>query len=207
MANTTMTPSDLYPNEYEHEIVGRSIEGGRSLSGITQALHYGCGGFWRVRFRFQLLTAAQHLEWNRLAAFLSGTVNTVTFPFITTYIEPASISAVVTGDYSAGDATVTLELTAGSLTGGEIFSLNHGGTTGRRCYQITEIDSSDTDTYTVGIAPTLREDVHGATDGLAADFSEPQCRMRLMTGEKMMPYNLINFRRSHPQVTFVEAFV
>ena len=68
----------LTPAEITLDIVGSAVEGGRSLSGVTQSIDYSGGGFVAVTYGgINLFTSAQAKEWNRLAGCLNGSVRTV----------------------------------------------------------------------------------------------------------------------------------
>ncbi|WP_316158780.1 MULTISPECIES: hypothetical protein [unclassified Bradyrhizobium] len=66
---------------------------------------------------------------------------------------------------------------AGSLVGGERFSINHD-TVGWRVYEISTVVYSDATHATIGFNPPLRENV---VAGTALEFDRPRCTMRLAT--------------------------
>jgi hypothetical protein len=88
----------LTPSEVSMDVVGVSIEGGRSLSGVTQAIDYSGGGFIAVTYGgIQIGSRSQHRYWSKLGANLNGSVTPIIVPLWTDYITPLS------GSYSPGD--------------------------------------------------------------------------------------------------------
>lgn len=91
-----------------------------------------------------------------------------------------------------------------TLYGGEWFSINHP-TKGHRAYRITDVDSDTADgddvVYSVGIRPTLREEVAGEEE---CRFVRPLCRMRLAPG-KTIPFNVKEWWIANGSLEFIEA--
>lgn len=142
MADITYDLCILTPSDIEMDVVGSSIEGGRSVAGVTQSIDYSGGGFVAVTYGgIFLQTFQQHKEWNRLAAVLNGSVRTVRVPL---WADPVAIrdgSGAAAGSSggpadptAAADAALAatsldISLPAGvTVEGGEWFSINHGGT-------------------------------------------------------------------------------
>jgi len=79
----------LTPSEVSMDVVGVSIEGGRSLSGVTQAIDYSGGGFIAASYGgINIGSRAQHRYWSRLGANLNGSVTPIIVPLWTDYIAP-----------------------------------------------------------------------------------------------------------------------
>lgn len=199
--------SVLKPSEASFDVVHASIDGGRSISGLTRAIDVSGGGFWRVEFnRIALRTPTQHRLWNKYAGILSGGVEQMYIPLPTYWLDTAALTGSIVGPYDAGDATVIIDMITGTLEGGEIFAINHGSTWGFRSYRILEIDSEVSTVYTLSIDPPLRRPIGTATGGLLEiDFVEPRLVARLAPGEsaEWRPYG---WRQADPSVTFVEWF-
>jgi len=177
----------LTPSEIELDVVGQSIEAPRSLAGTTQAIDFSGGGFVIANYSgIQLITSQQHLYWNKLAAYLNGSVNYIAVPLWTDFISPAATAHGVDGTLGADAAVnagqIVINFATAPLVGGEWFMINHGVAIGQRAYRISDVISSAGTAYTVSIRPTLRE---AETSGHAVVFWRPSCRMRLAAGETM----------------------
>jgi len=88
----------LTPSEVSMDVVGVSIEGGRSLSGVTQAIDYSGGGFVTATYGgINIGSRRQHRYWSRLGANLNGSVTPIIVPLWTDYIAPRNADGYVPG--------------------------------------------------------------------------------------------------------------
>jgi len=89
----------LTPSEVSMDVVGVSIEGGRSLSGVTQAIDYSGGGFIAATYGgINIGSRSQHLYWSRLGANLNGSVTPIIVPLWTDYIAPRNAIGTLPGE-------------------------------------------------------------------------------------------------------------
>src|SRR5580765_7773163 len=130
----------LTPADVTIDVVGSAIEGGRSLSGVTQSIDYSGGGFVAVTYGGIIpVHIAQAKEWNRLAANLNGSVRTVDVPLWTDYTSPLEADGIGSISPAALGATlVSLSLTVGPEPG-QWFGVNHAGTIGNRAYRLLSV--------------------------------------------------------------------
>lgn len=206
----------LTPSDVSIDVVGGAIEGGRSLSGVTQSIDYSGGGFVAVTYGgINCQDRGKAKEWNRLAAALNGSVRTVEIPLWTDQVAARDGSGVIAGSPGSGIADPTLNSAplgataliihpSGGVTldGGEWFSIAHGGAIGKRAYRIWEAIASG-GAYNIKIMPPLREAIAAATP---ASFYRPECQMRLPAGETMAWAFHAPGATSELSVNFVEAF-
>lgn len=81
----------LPPSDVALDVVATSIDGGRSMSGITQAIDVSGGGYVAVSYGgIRLIDPATHLAWNALAGWLSGSVRRIIVPLQTDFICPVN---------------------------------------------------------------------------------------------------------------------
>jgi hypothetical protein len=205
----------LTPAEITLDIVGSAIEGGRSLSGVTQSIDYSGGGFVAVTYGGIIpRDASQAKEWNRLAAALNGSVRTVRLPLWADYVAARNAAGLPAGgpggpanptvanDHVVGATVIDLNVPAGvTISGGEWFSIDHGGVIIHRAYRIWKVTAGTP--LVINFMPPLRE---GVTTGQVTNFWRPQCLMRLPAGETMAWQFRVPGVTSELSVNFVEAF-
>lgn len=93
----------LTPSEVSMDVVGVSIEGGRSLSGVTQAIDYSGGGFIAATYGgINIGTRSQHRYWSKLGANLNGSVTPIIVPLWTDYIAPRNAAGLPPGGIEFG---------------------------------------------------------------------------------------------------------
>jgi hypothetical protein len=205
----------LTPSEVTLDIVGSTIEGGRSLSGVTQSIDYSGGGFVAVTYGgINLFTAAQAKEWNKLAGCLNGSVRTVDVPLWADIVAARNAAGVAAGSpggianptlaaAALGATTVTATTPGGLIIeGGEWFSIQHLGTVDQRAYRVWKSVVAG-GFFTLSIMPPLRDAIAAGTE---ADFWRPTCKMRLPAGESMPWQFRAPGGTSELTVNFVEAF-
>jgi hypothetical protein len=214
-ADITLDICILTPAEVTLDIVGSAIEGGRSLSGVTQSIDYSGGGFVAVTYAgINLFTSAQAKEWNKLAGCLNGSVRTVDVPLWADLVAARNASGVAAGA-PGGIANPTLSAAAlGATTvhssspggliieGGEWFGIAHGGVVDNHVYRVWKSVAAGGG-WDLSILPPLRKALVG---GEVADFWRPTCKMRLPAGETMAWQFRAPGGTSELNVNFVEAF-
>jgi hypothetical protein len=161
----------LPPGKMELDIVGTSIESGRSQSGITGAIDFSGGGLWTCRYsQIYVFGSQQHLYYQYLRNYLRGGVRSIIVPFLNDFVAPTpivagpistpvrfsdtttfsdtstfsqdAIAAVMVGNAAANATTITIQVqVGGALRGGETFSINHFSPKWQRAYGISELDS------------------------------------------------------------------
>lgn len=211
-------------------LFGRTIQGGQSISGQSQAVRTDGGGLWRATHTGIILATRDEVRaWRAWEAILDGGAANVVVPMNDTRfaplpvgVEPGEIvphsddqyfsddtgylSSLITAE-TVGTAdlratTVVLDITVGSaLRGGEHFSLDHP-TKGRRLYRVVLVTGTVGTQHTVEIRPPLRE---ATTDGMEADFDRPSCTMRLIMPDNM-PAELGPGAYATVQAAFLESF-
>jgi hypothetical protein len=154
-------------------IIGAGIEGGRSLSGISQAIDATGGGFVAVDYKMiQLGNVNQdRLRYFNRLGFLNGGVRSIVVPLLVDAVSPlalgaslfmaskfsdtshfsdgssfsqSAIAAVTVGAFALNASTIVIKILQGSpLQGGEWFGLFHP-TKSNRAYLITDVDSKAT---------------------------------------------------------------
>jgi hypothetical protein len=204
----------LTPAEISLDVVGGAIEGGRSLSGVTQSIDYSGGGFVAVTYGgIGVFTAAQAKLWNRLGATLNGSVRTVLVPLWADIVAARNPSGLAAGA-PGGPANPTVQsavllgatqlqlagLSGVVIEGGEWFSIDHGGVIGKRAYRIGKVV---TPPDVISFRPPLRKDTAAGT---TCDFWRPECVMRLPAGETMAWTFRAPGAHSELSVNFVESF-
>lgn len=220
----------LRPGALSFDLVGTSVESGRSMSGITGAIDYSAGGMWSVEYKNIFIeTRDQHRYWSYLRNNLSGGVKNIdvkvdqhgsapvagstefeSSSFDGSYafsdgsaFRAGTVTAFISGSFSTGDGTISINIVeGGELIGGESFSVYHS-TKGWRIYSITSVDSVSGTTYTVGIKPPLRGTM---TSGDVCEFLEPKCRMRLMPGTKIPMEAKPPWHNPNASISFIETF-
>jgi hypothetical protein len=213
-ADITLDICILTPAEITLDIVGSAVEGGRSLSGVTQSVDYSGGGFVAATYGgINLFTAAQAKAWNQLAGCLNGSVRTVDVPLwadIVAARNSAGLAAGAPGGLAnptlaaaaLGATTVTATGPAGLvIAGGEWFSISHPGATDKRAYRVWKSVAAGA-AFTLSIMPPLRAAI---TAGITANFWRPVCKMRLPAGETMAWQFRAPGATSELSVNFVEA--
>lgn len=206
MSNVVYDLCLLTPAEINIDVVGSAIEGGRSLSGVTQSIDYSGGGFVAVTYGgINLFSRAQHQHWNQLAGILNGSVDYIRVPLWTDFTGPTQTQGPISIDTAAalGATTVTVTSTFAPVAG-QWFNIAHAGAVGgNRAYRISSVGTSAPPFYTVTIRPALRAAV---PTGTAGTFWRPSLRMRLPAGETMAWQFRAPGVTSELSVNFVEAF-
>lgn len=157
------------------------------------------GGGAHVRVPF---FDAGQAPWPAAGGAAANAVGSVTFSDGATFSDgsgffQAAITVELGADAAAGATEITVTvINAGTITGGEIFSL------GERAHTIASVRSVSGSTQVWAIRPRLRK-AHAA--GEALDFDNPVCRMRPLS-EQEMDLAFGRLWRAKPQVGFVEAF-
>lgn len=205
----------LTPADISLDVVGSAIEGGRSLSGVTQSIDYSGGGFVAITYGgINLFTRAQAKEWNKLAGCLNGSVRTVDVPLWADFVAARNASGVAAGapggianptlSAAALGATIVHASSPGGLIieGGEWFSIQHPGVTDKRAYRVWKAVAAGGG-FDLSIMPPLRAAI---ALGIEADFWRPICKMRLPAGETMAWQFRAPGGNSELTVNFVEAF-
>lgn len=228
MGAPTWSLRELPPAKILHDLVGSSIEAPRSLSGLTQAIDFSGGGYWRLDMKaVQIHNEVGHRAWLRWRNRLNGGVGTVVVPLLNDIVmvggenvpfsdgtlhsdgtghRGADIIAAIgaAAAKNAGTVQILVLAAARALLEADMFSIRHP-TKDWRAYAITSIDTvvdvPAGKLYTVGIRPTLREAITAAD---FVDFWRPRCLMRLSAG-KTMAWEPEKFWISRPDVSFVEA--
>jgi hypothetical protein len=215
MPDITLDICVLTPSEITIDIVGSAIEGGRSLSGVTQSIDYSGGGFVAVTYAgINLFTSAQAKAWNALAGCLNGSVRTVDVPLWADQVAARNASGVAAGapggianptlNAAALGATTVHSSSPGGLIieGGEWFSIGHGGTVEKHVYRVWKAVAAGGG-WDLSIMPPLRKAI---VVGEVADFWRPTARMRLPAGETMPWIFHVPGATAELSVNFVEAF-
>lgn len=196
----------LTPAEVTMDVVGTSLEGGRSLSGITQAIDLSGGGFVTATYGGIFIKSRdQHRYWNELAGILNGSVNTIAVPLWTQLLLGDG------SDHSGTMAAAALHATQVSITHdpadlvpGAWFAINHGGALNWRAYRVLSVGTPVSGAYPCEIRPALRASVAAAT---VCNFDDPKCLMRLPAGETMAwTYGAPGGYAQDRTINFVEAF-
>jgi hypothetical protein len=162
--------------------------GGTSLNGDPSVYTSDGGGRWTCQMTVPLVdldgnTSAQQIKKARasIEATRGGSL-----PIILTYMADAeapypSVGTTITITAAAASVratTLTITVTSGgTISGGEVFSINHG-TVGPRLYTITAVSGS-----TITLGRPLREAI---TNGTALEFVTPTSVMRLMNPTEAM---------------------
>jgi hypothetical protein len=205
----------LTPSDVTLDIVGSAIEGGRSLSGVTQSIDYSGGGFVAVTYGGIVIRSnAEAKEWNRIAGCLNGSVRTVDLPLWADIVAATNASGVAAGapggianptlSAAALGATLVHSSSPGGLIieGGEWFSIAHPGATDKRVYRVWKSVAAGGG-WDLSIMPPLRAAI---TAGITANFWRPVCKMRLPAGETMPWVFHAPGATAELSVNFVEAF-
>lgn len=212
---------------WQWELTGRTITGGRTLSGAIPMARFDGGGLWSCEMTdVQVSTADQVRAWRALSALLDGGATPVvlearderfapwsgsaTSPTSslnsdgsgpsdgTTYQTPAITATLGSpADLRATSLQLIMSI-AGSLRGGEMFSIEHQ-TYSHRLYRIAAVVQNG-NVASVSIRPPLRE---ATWIGAKIEFDNPKCVMQLATPDAM---DLPLTRRTYGQarVRFVE---
>lgn len=215
---TLLWDHDALPLTFaEPDKIGGSIEGGQSMNGLTGAINFDGGGYQAVEGTVVLGRPDQLREWNRIASYLNGCVNSVVLPFIwadflnmdTTTL---GFDSDLVGDFDVGETTIFIRVQGindGQLMEtGMIFGLSHPDLlervyTVKRIVDATVHGASDYTIYEVKIDPPLRD---VASNDDPVEWYRPPCRMRLKTGTSMkLPFTGQEFMTSRPSISLVEA--
>ena len=194
-------------------IVGGTVEGGRSLSGLVSVADLSGGGLVTVKYgqiALRNVNPAKLRYWSRLGAMLNGGVRSILVPLLTDFIAPFGLT--VTAQAAALNAGTLSFLVRGDfltddfLNGGEWFEIAHL-TRSSRAYCITDVDAitSNQDgsiSYTVGIRPPLREAIG---DGTVLRFERPRFLARLAPGTSINA-DVDAAWWATPDATFLESF-
>ena len=196
----------LTPAEVTLDVVSSSIEGGRSLSGITQAIDMSGGGYVVATYAgIAILTRDQHRYWNELAGILNGSVNAIALPLWTDLLLGAAPDHDGTIAAAALHATqVSITHDPADLVPGAWFSISHADPIGPRAYRVHSVGAISAGAYPCEIRPALRAAV---TAGTVCNFSRPQCRMRLPAGTTLpWVYQAPGGYSIERSIDFVEAW-
>lgn len=199
MTTPELDISILVPRAFTIDVIGTSLEGGRSVIGnAPDSIDYSGGGFWTVEYDIvSVFTPAQHRYLNVLSALLSSGSQKIVVPFLTDWTAPILTdshgepvlppvtlpAAALTSNAALNAGTVSFSQTAGAeIKAGMIFEIDHA-TRGKRAYRIVSIDTetplTDHTLYTVAIKPPLRE---ASATSTALRFYRPRCLMQLKPG-------------------------
>jgi hypothetical protein len=222
-------PTALFaPTSMIADLVGASVAGQRSLSGITQSALFSGGPFWVFEFGEAVLwDRAKFNTWRAIAAQSDSGATPFIVPVCDRkhqpFIDPKRPAGVGNGDDSvfsdgatwAGeyieasiDGTAALRATqlainiAGGrdLIGGEFFTIWHL-TKGQRMYEVTRILSQGGGSAVINIRPGLRE---ATAADIPLDFDNPRCTMGVAGGMAAILEMLK--RGKSPTIRFVESF-
>jgi hypothetical protein len=170
---------------------GRVIGGGISVGGSTTLTRTDGGGLWVCQMTgIELYTKAQLLAASALDMQLEGGSSSIVVPCFSFPLRPVPAGVDWTPSIALTDAadlratTLSLVITTGApLVGGEPFSIT-GEVHGKRFYKVHSVDAAGVvdgvTTQTIRIRPPLRE---AAADGVALDFHDVGCVMRLANPE------------------------
>lgn len=228
-------PIDLFQSrEFEASLQGRTITGGQSVSGISQAVRTDGGGLWVLSFSGIFLHTADHVRaWRAWEGILDGGAQNVIVPICDLRHGPRPIVAGVPVD--PGDPVPHSDDAYFSDTTGYASYLIEAETVGTAVLGATEIVID----ITVGEAlrggehftlthPTRDERMYrvakvvsvvgtqatvkirpplreATTDAMVVDFDRPRCVMRL-ADPNAMRLNLQLGRFATVGVAFVESF-
>lgn len=206
MATLVYDLCKLTPADVSIDVAGSAIEGGRSLSGATQAIDFSGGGFVVASYGgIFIRTRDQHRYWNQLAGILNGAVNSIVLPLWTDPLlgtAPDHDGTVAAAALHA--TTVSITHDPSDLAPGAWFSIDHGGTLGPRAYRIHDVGTISAGTYPCQIRPALRAAITGGT---IVNFWRPQCTMRLNAGSTMpWVYQAPGAIGQDRSIDFIEAF-
>lgn len=224
-------PTGLFvPSTLTPELVGASVSGGQSLSGLTQAAMTSGGGYWQIDFGEAVLWTPSKLKtWRAVSsradggatpfivplcdrihqAFLAADVqrgagvgNSDDSTFSDGALWPAEyITATLTGSAALRATWINLTISGSAgLNGGEFFTI-WGVKYGQRLYNITQVVPLGGNDYQCEIRPPLRE---AAANGATLDFDNPRCQMQIV-GPSGAILEQLRFGRS-PKIRFIENF-
>lgn len=210
-------------------LVGRTLSGGQTISGLTQSARTDGGGLLVFEQRDVFLHTPELVNaWKAWESILDGGVTQVVVPKsnggrapaprgvpvpepvcaspfpveVADYVPTGPIVASVVGALALRATQAVIRVSAGAaLKGGEEFAINHA-TKGWRCYTVGQVVSSAGADYTVKFRSPLREAVE---DGASVDFNGPACVMRLADPEAFSAELEFN-RFGRPSAIFVEDF-
>lgn len=205
-------------------IVGRTVTGGVSASGIEQVGRTDGGGLWRLDMSGIFLRRELIQAWDAWTALLDGGVTPVVVPKSMGRRAPVPLTVALPEQYVAdpfpisvedyepqGPIVATLAASAALratqvsiniadgrlLRGGEHFGINHAAKGWRR-YVVAEVVSRAGSVHVVKIRTPLRE---ATASGASIDFNGPACVMRVLS---MTPTDRIRY--GQVDVSFVETF-
>lgn len=184
-------------------VVGNELDGGTSLSGISDPIQVDGGGYWLADFSDGAFGGrddarrSKTLEWRALNAGLSGGQR-IEVEFCDRHHQPvlgfigspddtatpgaaARVVAVVNGQPGGLNATkLDIAITSErALLGGERFGYVHS-TWGPRAAEISEVEpiaggTASEPRFRITFQPPIRG---GITAGIALNFDKPSCTMR-----------------------------
>jgi hypothetical protein len=195
----------LTPTDLSFDVIGQSIEGGRSLSGITQAIDFSGGGLVAASYSgITLMSRAQHLYWNKLAGLLNGSVRAILVPLWMDGISPIEAEGAATIAAAALHETLITITKTPAPEAGQWFEIDHGGTLLSRAYRLLSVGTPTGSAYPCEIRPALRAAIGAAKP---AQFWRPRCLMRLPAGETMpWTWQAPGVIAQDVGINFVEAF-
>lgn len=224
-------PTALFaPGTLKATLVGGSLSGGASMSGIQQFAMTTGGPYWSFELGQAALWTKELLNtWEAIA----GAADNGATPFVvpvcdrrrqpftdpkrlpgvgdsddTSFSDGAlwsaeTITASIVGSAALRATRLNVSIVGGvPLIGGEQLTGWHL-TRGQRMYRVIRVIDQDVEagTATIDIRPPLRE---ATPDGFPLDFDNPRCVMRI-NGDMGATLTLLRFGQS-PQIQFVEDF-
>ncbi|GGD24397.1 hypothetical protein [Aureimonas glaciei] len=213
----------LTPATMSFNMRARNTAGSRSLSGLSQDIASGAGG-WVARYsKVAIIDQNKAKRFYAIAAMLQGRLNPL---LVTLYDErrapfPASqpkpyksipfsdgayfsdgagfyeavIQAVLASGMARGATTATIIMQfGGEIEPGQHFSI------GMRLYRVVTASYSSGPTQTVTFWPPARD---AASAGAAVEFDRPVCKMKL-ADDNMMDVELDRDTWGYPNVDFIE---
>lgn len=199
--------------------VGNSIDGGTSLSGVSDPIEADGGGYWKADWtNGNVRDATGGLAWRQVSDVLTGGIVAVNVLLCERLFQPTFAAKhlpqqptpfsdgselVTSGAYTASAALLratSLKIASGPyaqpLSPGMLVSIQHP-TWGWRAYRIQDLASDGTAT----IRPPLREAVAAGT---FLEFDWPRCQMHVPVGFQVS--NATNIGRYMPNLSlsFVE---
>ena len=224
-------PTGLFvPSALTPELVGASVSGGQSLSGLAQNAATSGGGFWQITFGEAVLWDRNKFNtWRAIAAQSDGGATPFIVPlcdrvhqcFLPSQVKrgvgigngddtrfsdgalwPAEyITATIPASAALRTTNLNIAIAGGAaLTGGEFFTIWHA-TKGQRLYCVTQVNSQGDGLANITIRPPLRE---ATASGVTLDFDNPRCQMNVV-GQIAPTLEQLRFGKS-PTLKFVENF-
>jgi hypothetical protein len=209
-------------NSIMFELTGTTISGGQTASGVIPLTRMDGGGLWKATLADVALTTADQVRaWRAIAAYCEGGAQPIIVPMCDKRHFPGvpgnfdcphnddaphsdgsdyatnSIEAIAVTAAPLRQAILHIDVTGGTLRGGEHFSINHP-VVGWRLYRIIDVEGG----VLVQFRPPLREAVAAGT---AIEFDHPRCVMRLASTDAM-DAKLEQRKWARPTANFIEAF-